>query len=130
MSFNDPRIRDCENYVLNNKISKDETHIDFNILNERFVTWYFSDEPELATTPSCYVRAIADVKKINKLQTQLQAAQARIKELEQALSEEIEICPSAKANNEEYCFRAKVCSICSNNRYIKELLPPHPKESE
>lgn len=72
---------DCENYVQGNKLSREETHIDFNIESESFVTWMFSDEPELATTPSCYVRAISDVRRINRLKSQLIEADKRIKEL-------------------------------------------------
>lgn len=73
---------DCENFVKNNKVSREETHIDFNVLSENFVTWMFSDEPELATTPSCYVRSIVDIKKINKLKFQLEQAQTRISNIE------------------------------------------------
>ncbi len=46
-----------------------ETHID--IINDRPVTWCLDDEPELPTTPSCFVRNIVDVKLIEKLEQEI-----------------------------------------------------------
>ena len=46
-----------------------ETHID--IINDRPVTWSLSDEPELPTTPSCFVRNIVDVRLIENLKQEI-----------------------------------------------------------
>lgn len=87
--FSSNALKATEIFVKQGGISRDETHVDFNINSGNAVTWCLSDEPELRTTPSLYVRRISDVRKIIRLTEKNQILLKQRDEFEASLAAEL-----------------------------------------